>query len=173
MWAKRDANGNIEPTEITIEEWEQLKNDTIHRGSRTAKRQAEDDDVVNIDFVARGVRHPTEYDQGAEFGRGVGYTHKTENSRTFSVATTVSLGGAWNIFTASIGTEISESETFSISEELTFDIDCRGSGQVTFYPFYDYYQITSWPSGTHSEIWIPASNNGYSVNGAIAVVCQG
>lgn len=172
--SKRDASGNIVPTKMTIEEWEQLKNDTTGGAHRNnAKRQVDGDDVVSIDFSAKGIRNPSQNERGPRLASGVGYTYSTTESRTYSVTTSISLGGAWNIFTASVGTDIEESETFSVTEGLEFDVDCAERGQVTFWPFYDLYEVTFWPSATKATIWVPVVTGARTIAGEISVACMG
>jgi hypothetical protein len=161
----------------TASDEERMASDVLEQrdfvAEKIAKRQTDDDDYFQINFEALGIRHPTDYEQGPRLSSGVGYEWEVTESQTFSVTTSVSMGAAWNIFTASIGVEVTESETFTVREGITFDVDCPNQAQITFYPLYDYYDITSWPSETHVEIWIPVISSARKVNGEIAVACLG
>ncbi|KAF1828328.1 hypothetical protein BDW02DRAFT_485420, partial [Decorospora gaudefroyi] len=138
-----------------------------------AKRQNEDDDYFQILFQALGIRQPTDFERGPHLSNGVGYTWEVSESQTYSLTTSVSMGASWKIFSASVDAEVSESETFTVTEGLTFDVDCPSQAQITFYPLYDYYEVRSWPSETFIKIWIPAITGQRKVNGEISVACLG
>lgn len=156
---------------------ERMASDILDQGDlglrELAKRQNENDDYFQIQFEALGIRHPTDFERGPRLSSGVAYTWETSETQTFSVTTSVSMGASWNIFTASVGVEMTESESFTVTEGLTFDVDCPNQGQITFYPLYDYYEVISHPSETTVEIWIPVLSSDRKVNGEIAVACLG
>ncbi|KAL2213995.1 hypothetical protein CC79DRAFT_1391877 [Sarocladium strictum] len=169
----------------TLDQYLEWRNDTASDNERIAsdvlqkrnnpepvKRQ-NDDDYFQIEFEALGIRHPTDYERGPRLGSGVGYEWEVTESQTYSVTTSVSMGASWNIFTASIGVEATESETFTVREGITFDVDCPNQAQITFYPLYDYYEIISHPSETRNEIWIPVLTSNRKVNGEVATSCLG
>jgi hypothetical protein len=163
----------------TLDEYLEWRNDTAafrsthDTTSKKIKRQNQDDTSFTYLFEARGIRHPTELERGPRLSKGVGYTYDTSQSNSYSVTTSVSMGAAWNVFTASAGVEATEEETFTVSESLTFDVNCDNQGQITFYPLYDYYEVQGQPSGTVVEIWVPVLSNERKVNGEIAVACLG
>jgi hypothetical protein len=172
----------------TLAEYLEWRNDTASAAERMAsdalkerdlgvreiaKRQNENDDYFQFNFEALGIRHPTNFERGPRLSSGVGYTWETSETQTFSVTTSVSMGASWEVFTASVGVEVTESESFTVTEGLTFDVDCPNQGQVTFYPLYDYYEVTGYPSETTVEIWIPVLSNDRKVNGEIAIACLG
>jgi hypothetical protein len=72
-----------------------------------------------------------------------------------------------------VGLEVSESESFTVTEGLEFAVGCKVQGQVRFYPLYNYYDILSWPSQTYIDIWIPVLNGDRRVNGEIEITCIG
>lgn len=160
---------------LSLEEYLEWMNDT--RSAQDVKRDPllaiREDDSVSLDFTALSIRNPNAYELGPRLGNGVGYTYEVTESTTFGVTTSINVGGAWSVFTASVGIEMSYEETFSVTEGLTFDVPCQNQGQVTFYPFYDYYETTWSPSGNKVEIWVPVYTGERKVTGEIAIACLG
>lgn len=182
--------------ESTLEEYLEWLNDTApaqaaKRGEPIIKGRQNEDDVVRIDFTAFGIRNPDAYENGPRLSKGVGYKYEVSESTKFGVTTSLNLGATWNIFTASAGIEMSQEDTYTVTEGLcapsestymsltfvfsglTFDVNCANQGQVTFWPFYDYYETTWSPSETKGEIWVPVEVGDKKINGEIAVGCVG
>ncbi|KAG9256768.1 uncharacterized protein F5Z01DRAFT_697579 [Emericellopsis atlantica] len=171
------ANGAVEAT-VSLDEYLEWKNETDAQRMAQVEEtilstRQNEDDVVRIDFVAYGVRNPNAYERGPRLGKGVGYTYEVTESTTFGVTTSLNLGTAWNIFTASAGIEMSQSDTYSVTEGLQFDVQCDNQGQITFWPFYDYYETTWSPSETKGAIWVPVEYGDHKITGEIAVACVG
>ncbi|CAI6099208.1 unnamed protein product [Clonostachys chloroleuca] len=140
---------------------------------RNQKRDGvKDDKEFNTPFSAIGVRNTGAVEYGPRLGTGVGYKYEVSESTKWSVSTSIELGGAWNIFTASMGITVSREDTFTVTEGLTFDVKCDKTGQVLFYPFYDYYQTQFFPSENWADIWVPV-HSGKNINGEIAINCLG
>jgi len=170
----------------TLEEFLEWHNDTksgIEKAHGTiakrqsgdiAKRQSEDTSWL-IWFSAYSVRNPDVFTRGLRLPTGSDYTYEVSESNTYSVTTSVSIGAAIEVFSASVGTEITEEETFTVSEGVTFSVDCGegGSGQITFYPLYDYYEVNGRPSMEDYNIWLPVLDSNRLMTGEIAVACLG
>lgn len=99
----------------SLEEYMEWLNDTKPAEPAPEKRQNEDD-VVRIDFTAFGIRNPNAYENGPRLSRGVGYKYEVSESTSFGVTTTLNLGATWNIFTASAGIEMSQTDTYTVTE---------------------------------------------------------
>ncbi len=168
---------------LTLEEFREWQNDTATamEAGRNARRDAallqhrqnDDDDSVRLDFVGLGLRNPDAFENGPRLGKGVEYKYEVSESTKFGVTTNMNIGGAWNVFTASIGIEMPQEDTYTVTEGLTFNVDCDNQGQVTFWPFYDFYEVTFFPSDTSGEIWVPVPDGDKKVSGEIAVACVG
>lgn len=164
---------------LSLDEYMEWRNatDAAKAEKESAKllryRQVDGDDSVEIHFTATSVRNPQRYELGPRLGSGVGYTYESSKSTKFGVVTTLEIGGAWSIFTASAGIEMSFEETFTVTEGLQFNVQCENQGQITFWPFYTYYEVTFQPSGTSGTIWVPEPTGDRTVNGEIAVGCVG
>lgn len=172
---KRD--GGVVEGHLSLEEYREWLNDTAtseeaEHGPVVAKRQ-DGDESVEIPFRAIGVRNPDAFEQGPRLGNGVGYEWEVTESTSFSVTTSMNLGAAWNIFTASVGFEMSQEDTFTVREGITFNVPCANQGQVTFWPFYDYFETQWSPSGTEGEIWVPVEHGDKKIGGEVAVSCVG
>lgn len=182
------ANGLVEG-HSTLEEYVEWLNDTVSAGKdvqQTASRREElaslksmlvkgraENVKVDITFEAHGVRNPDQHEQGPRLGKGVGYKYETTNSKQYSVTTSAEMGGAWEIFTASIGLSISETESYSVSEGLTFEVNCEKQGQVVFWPYYDYYDVYLIDTRERFDVWIPADSGDHTVSGEITINCLG
>lgn len=186
--AKRDwsadraitKRGNVMEGTFSRAEYEEMMNSTAvveqttsrkdKRASRSTKRQSvpDDDNEAMINFVATNIRNPNAYETGLRLSPGVGYEYSTQEGTTFTTTTSVSVGAAWNVFTASAGIDKAEGESYTVAEGLTFDVDCPNQAQITFWPYYDYYEVIFQPSGTWAEIWVPAAT-GKTITGEIAV----
>jgi hypothetical protein len=174
-------NGLVEET-LTLEEYQQWLNDTTT--AREAKRDAavasalkprqlDGDNQCTIDFTAISVRNPDVYTLGPRLSSGVGYILISLQSESYGVTTSVSMGGQWEIFSASASVETSYEQTYTVTEGLTFDVNCPNQGQITFYPLYDYYE-THWdPSGTKVNIYVPVVTGDSKISGEISVACLG
>lgn len=161
---------------ISREGYYQFLNDTTEGGSASrehARRDNDGDEIEAMEVVKSGfyLRNPDEYEVGPRMASG-DYTYESTEGSTFSVTTSVSIGAAWNIFTASAGIETSQEDSWEISESVKFTIDCDDKGQVTFYPYYDYYQMLVEPGKYLVDVWVPVVTGGL-VTGEIAVDCVG
>ncbi|KAB2103879.1 hypothetical protein AG0111_0g7943 [Alternaria gaisen] len=158
----------------SLEDYLEWRNDTMS-GIDTAgiaKRQSEDDSW-DVSFRALNVRNPDVFTLGLRLDSKVGYSYEVSESQTYSVTTSVSMGGAIEAFSASVGVEVSQSETFTVTEGITFDVDCPKQGQITFWPLYNYYEVKGHPSEKEYEIWLPVLTPDRKINGEIAVSCLG
>lgn len=116
--------GGIVEGESSLEEYLEWLNDTAPAeakrntpiGTPIIKGRQNEDDVVRIDFTAFGVRNPDAYENGPRLSKGVGYKYEVTESTSFGVTTSLSLGATWNIFTASAGIEMSQTDTYTVTE---------------------------------------------------------
>lgn len=139
-----------------------------------SRKRQEDDDSVLVNFGAINVRNPSEFEAGPRLSSGVEYTWEVSESTSYGTSTSAEIGGAWSVFTASLGYEITQEETYTVTEGLTYSVDCPNQGQVTLWPFYDYWEVTFLPSETDVNIWVPVeAGTGKQVGGEIAVECLG
>jgi len=166
------ANG-ITTGQSSLEDYLQWVNDTeaIQQTKRSNMRR--EDDAVTVDFTAFSVRNPNMFENGPRLGSGVGYTYEVSDTTSYGVTTSVNVGGAWSVFTASVGIETTYEETHTVTEGLTFDVNCPNQGQVVFWPLYDYYETTWSPSGNKVEIYVPVLVGDKKISGEIAISCLG
>jgi hypothetical protein len=167
------ANG-MNKGHSSLEDYLEWRNDTKGDSgtARMAKRQSEDTSW-DISFTALSVRNPDVFTRGLRLNSGVGYSYEESETTSYSVTTSVSMGGAIEVFSASVGVEITEEESFTVTEGITFDVDCPNQGQITFWPLYDYYEVTGHPSELQYSIWIPVITDSRKITGEIAVACLG
>jgi len=153
-------NGLVEET-LTLEEYQQWLNDTTT--AREAKRDAavasalkprqlDGDNQCTIDFTAISVRNPDVYTLGPRLSSGVGYTYETSEvsliplsflktyiltslqSESYGVTTSVSMGGQWEIFSASASVETSYEQTYTVTEGSHFRCQLPKPGTDHFLP---------------------------------------
>jgi len=158
----------------SLEDYLEWRNDTktAEIEKRQTKRQSEDDSW-DISFTALNIRNPDVFTRGLRFSSGVEYKYEVQESETYSATTSVSMGAALEVFSASVGVEVTESETFTVTEGITFSVDCPDQGQITFWPLYNYYEVKGYPSEQEYEIWIPVLTPDRRITGEIAVACLG
>jgi hypothetical protein len=146
--AKRALGINARSTEgpltggLSREAYNEFLNDTTTGGfarRRLSRRDDDGEDIkeMTISKSAFNIRNADEYELGPRLSSGE-YTYSSEEGTTFSVTTSASIGAAENIFTASVGIDASQEDSWGISEEVKFEVDCKNQGQVTFYPYYNY-----------------------------------
>ncbi|KAI6783622.1 uncharacterized protein J7T54_005651 [Emericellopsis cladophorae] len=75
------------------------------------------------------------------------------------------LTASWEVFNASAGIEVSQSETYSVIEGLQFDVQCDNQGQIIFWLSYDYFETTWSPYETRGAIWVPVEYGNCKITG--------
>lgn len=169
------GNGFMQGT-LSRAEFDEWLGDTSESDERRhlsqSKRQVDDDEEwVDIEFSALAGRKPDEFVRGPRMSSGT-WEYTVSESTTFSVSTSVEIGAAWNIFTASVGIEMSQEDTFTTTETFTYTVDCPDSAQITFWPLFDYHEVYFVKNEQRVEIWVP-SVSGSMIAGEIGVECIG
>ncbi|KAL2211534.1 hypothetical protein CC79DRAFT_1363830 [Sarocladium strictum] len=164
----REAEAAVEKTKLEA----RTTRDERRAAIMNAKR-ADDDDSYYINNSGLYLRKPDTYDVGPRGNNGVSTQYTVTESDTFTTSVSASIGGAFKMFTGEIGFSYEESHTFSISQGFTFTPNCEGNqqGQAFFYPFYDWYDVTFYPSATRAELWLPIPESDMFIKGEIVVEC--
>lgn len=89
-------------------------------------------------------------------GSSIELTEESSTTTGVSISTDVS-AGLFEIFEASIGTEVSREKTSTSAVGLTINVDCNSGqqGVIYWYPLYTLYQGKYEPSGDSVDFWIP------------------
>jgi hypothetical protein len=176
---------------VTLAQHEQWVNDTQQRQSnrdlgplareskiqaavKAAKRENGDDGYY-INNTGKTVRQEGVFDTGPRASNGVTTMYSTTKSKTFTSTTSANIGAAFEIFSAGISYEYSESDSFSVTKGHSFTPDCAGNqqGQAFFYPFFDYYDVTFSPSGQRADVWLTVDAGDMFIQGEFEVQCLG
>lgn len=140
-----------------------------------AAKREDGDDGWYINNTGKTVRQEGVFDTGPRANNGVKTSYSTTKSKTFTTTTSANIGAAFEVFSAGIGYEYSESDSFSVTEGYEFTPKCDGNqqGQAFFYPFFDYYDVTFSPSGQRADVWLPVDAGDMFVQGEFEVQCLG
>ena len=140
-----------------------------------ASKREDGDDGWYINNTGKTVRQEGVFDTGPRANNGVTTSYSTTKSKTFTTTTSANIGAAFEVFSAGIGYEYSESDSFSVTEGYEFTPKCEGNqqGQAFFYPFFDYYDVTFSPSGQRADVWLPVDAGNMFVQGEFEVQCLG
>ena len=88
------------------------------------------------------------------------WTMEESEAQTEGITASFSLSSdLFNVFTASLGLDVSSSYTVTSTVGITKTIDCQPGqrGVIVWFPSFDYYEGTFQPSGRSGYIWIPQS----------------
>lgn len=140
-----------------------------------AVKREDGDDGWFINNSGKNVRQEGVFDTGPRASNGIKTSYSTTKSKTFTTTTSANIGAAFEIFSAGVGYEYSESESFSVTEGFEFTPNCDGNqqGQAFFYPFFDYYDVSFTPSGQRSDVWLPVDAGDGFIQGEFDVQCLG
>lgn len=176
---------------VTLEQQEQWVNRTQQRHSdrdsgptshtslannatKAAKREEGDNEYL-INNTGKTVRQEGVFDTGPRGNNGIKTSYSTTKSKTFTTTMSANVGAVFEIFSAGVSYEYSESESFSVTEGYEFTPMCEGNqqGQAFFYPFFDYYDVTFYPSGQRADIWLPVDAGNGFIQGEFEIQCLG
>ena len=167
---------------VSLEEYEEWRKGLEERQKRAAgvdtaimSKRSDDDNEYYINNSGTNVRKDDEYDVGPRASNGVTTEYSTSNSKSWTTTVSANIGGAFKMFTAGIGFEHSETTEFTITKGMKFTPKCEGNqkGQAKFYPYFNYYDVTFYPSATRVDIWIPVEDSDKFIKGDIEIECLG
>lgn len=163
---KRRANGIIKGL-YTLKEHVEWHNDTASNSKRISKNslntrnlnvkeatthQSENDYFQTI-FKALIIHQLTKYEDGSRLPSAVTYKLEVSKAQTFSVTTSVGPCAAIEFFSASMGLEVNESKSFTVTEGPKLTVGCELQGQIRFYSLYNYHGILSGFGQTCIDLW--------------------
>lgn len=105
-------------------------------------------------------------------GSSVELSEETSTTTGVSISADVS-AGLFEIFEASIGTEVSREQTSTSAVGTTIVVDCNSGqqGVIYWYPLYTLYQGKYEPSGDSVDFWIP--DDSLEGTSSFGVTCLG
>jgi hypothetical protein len=122
-----------------------------------AARRKDGDNGWCINHSAKTVRQESVFDARPRANNGVKTSYSITKSKSFTSTTSANIGGAFELFSAGVSFEYSETDSLSVTEGYEFTPRCKRNqqGRAFFYPFFDYYDVIFTPSGQRADVWLP------------------